>query len=79
MYILIFVFDENARENLGTTKGMEGGRGTGDYFFVMVMAMAMAMLTVTATATMRAMIDRHLLHDSSEMIVAIIYISFHVR
>jgi hypothetical protein len=33
LYIFLFIFDENAKENSGVTKGMRGGRGTGGWLF----------------------------------------------
>jgi hypothetical protein len=47
LYIFLFIFDENARENLWATKGMGGGRGIVGCVFVMVMVMAMAMAMAT--------------------------------
>jgi hypothetical protein len=48
LYLFLFIFDENAPENLWVTKGIGGERGIGDWFIIMrmVTAMAMAMATV---------------------------------
>ncbi len=48
MYIFLFIFNENAPENLLATKGIGEERGIGGWFIIirMVMAMAMAMASV---------------------------------
>ncbi len=70
----LFIFNENARNNLLATRVMGGGRGKVGCFFVM------SMMTVTAMATTKiAMIDCRLFYDSDRTIAGIIYFSFYIR
>ncbi len=73
LYILLFIFNENARENLLATKRMGGGKGLVGQFIVMVMVTAMAM-----AATTTAMIDWCSFHDSDGTIAAIMYFYFYI-
>ncbi len=74
LYIFLFIFDENAKENLWAMKGMGGGRGTGHWFFAMAMVTVMAMVMAMA----KAMIHCCSLYHSNETIAAIIYFPFYI-
>jgi hypothetical protein len=70
----LFIFSDNARENLLATKVMGGGRAKVGWFFVM------SMVTVTAMATTTiAMINPCLFYQSNGTMAVIIYFLFYIR